>query len=167
VLEIGSGIGFMSSFVAPRVEHLHCCDISESFLDSARQECAPFSNVSFHHISPAQFPFLKDGSIDKAFANNVFIHFNLFDIYLYLEELARVLKPGGQIWLDIASTENLRPSNLPPLFLEMLELYRQSPQGIGNLVQWNSTETVGRLSKHFGFSVKQETPTVLHLTKKT
>ena len=35
VLEIGSGMGFTSKYIAEAVKNLHCCDLSASFLEFA------------------------------------------------------------------------------------------------------------------------------------
>lgn len=50
VLEIGSGMGFTSKYVAEEVKHLYCSDISASFLDFAEKECAGVPNTEFVRI---------------------------------------------------------------------------------------------------------------------
>lgn len=168
VLEIGSGMGLMSSVIAPKVNHLYCCDVSQSFLDIATKECAKLTNTSFHHIQSAQLNFLENSSLDAAFSYNVFIHMNLFDIYWYFQELHRVLKPGGRFYFDIAAADDLKPGNLPPLFLEMAHLYKDNPAGINCLVQWSSTHVVENLALHFGFNVHRphNLDNTLHLLQK-
>src|SRR5690606_3234878 len=47
VLEIGSGAGFTTKHIAPKVKSIHCYDISGHFLDIAQRECQGLSNVSF------------------------------------------------------------------------------------------------------------------------
>lgn len=152
VLEIGSGIGAMSAEIAPRVKQLYCCDISQSFLKVAEKTCAGIQNISFHHITNAQLHFLEDRCLDAVFSFNVFIHFNLFDIYWYLHELSRVVKSGGKVWFDVALTDTLT-TDLPPLFLSMANLYHEDNSGISALVQWNSGPALTRLINHFEFEV--------------
>jgi ubiquinone/menaquinone biosynthesis C-methylase UbiE len=150
-LEIGSGCGFMSRPWSKLVKHLHSCDISQSFLAYARAECAGEKNITFHHLEKsADLSFLKGESIDLAFAHDVFIHFNLFDVYLYLEALARVMREGGMVWFNIAPGE-VFTSSLPPLFLQMADYYRHGPLGTEVLMQWNSSQAVLSIAESFGF----------------
>lgn len=152
VLEIGSGCGYMSAFVAKKVNHLTCTDISQSFLAVAQAECATASNVAFHKIEGHGFPLIEDRSIDAAYAYNVFIHLNLFDIYLYLKELKRVLKIGGRVWFDFRSDE-LFLSGIPQDFTQMAEEYRAHPKMLGGLIQFHSESTLIAMAKSVGFTL--------------
>lgn len=98
LLEIGSGCGYISEHLAQHVKELHCADISESFLEEARKNCQHLTNIRFHLIQSAQLDFLADASMDGAVAYNVFIHFNLFDMYWYFAELKRIIRPGGFVF---------------------------------------------------------------------
>jgi SAM-dependent methyltransferase len=44
-----------------------------------------------------------DGSIDAVFSYDVFVHLSIWNIHLYLEEIARVLRPGGRAVLHHAN----------------------------------------------------------------
>lgn len=92
VLEVGSGAGFTSKFIAQQVLHLRCYDISESFLDFAKRECSDVKNISFHKLDRNWVIPEQDETFDAIFSDAVFIHLNLFDIYWYLLEFARILK---------------------------------------------------------------------------
>ncbi|MCC6137507.1 MAG: class I SAM-dependent methyltransferase [Bdellovibrionaceae bacterium] len=150
VLEIGSGSGLLSSIIAPRVRHLYCRDISASFIDCARRNCSHLSNIDFKCISSADLFDLKESSITAAFANNVFIHLNLFDIYLYFEALARVMSVGGRLWFDVAFVEEFE-SSIPENFVRMTQEYKQNPQVLSGLIQFNSKSAILSIAKSFGF----------------
>jgi ubiquinone/menaquinone biosynthesis C-methylase UbiE len=150
VLEIGSGTGYVAQAVAPLARSLKCCDISESFLKIAAQECCEHSNISFQHIQSAQFPFAENSSFDAAYALNVFIHMNLYEMHCYFEELSRVLKPQGRLWIDVMNANSLE-KEISPQFLEMAALYRESPSALPLLLSYVSREAVCRISEHFGF----------------
>ncbi len=107
-LEIGSGCGFLANVVAGEVKRLHCADISASFLEAAKNECRLRKNISFHQITKRDLSFIESSTIDVVYAYNVFIHLNLFDIYWYFKEFARVVAPGGRVWFDIAHASELK-----------------------------------------------------------
>ena len=52
-------------------------------------------NVGFTELKRSRLDGLADASFDKAYCVAVFIHMDKEDFFLYLEEIARVLKPGG------------------------------------------------------------------------
>lgn len=150
MLEIGSGCGYLSEHLAQEVAELHCVDVSASFLEEAKKNCQHISNIQFHLIQSAQFDFLADASLDAAVAYNVFIHFNLFDMYWHFAELQRVLKPGGFLVFDFANTKDFG-KKMPSLFMEMTNLYKQSPEIANLLVQWHHPQAIVSMARHFGF----------------
>jgi ubiquinone/menaquinone biosynthesis C-methylase UbiE len=114
VLEIGCGIGRMA---IPLTTYLNETGSYDGF-DIARAEvfwCKKnitprFANFNFHHIdvhndqtnpkgkfqaSSYQFP-LAAGQYDFVFLTSVFTHMLMEDIENYLQEISRVLKPGGR-----------------------------------------------------------------------
>lgn len=156
-LELGSGAGWISRAMAPKVRHLHCCDISQSFLQLAQRECEHLNNVSFHQIQPGVLAPIPSESIDAAYAHNVFIHLNLYEIAINLKELARVVKPGGTVWLDFLSAEKFT-DEIPPLFEEFESHYRIDPGGIGRMVHFQSSGAVIGLAKAAGLKLLKHSP---------
>jgi len=84
VLDLGSGCGFIARVAAPLCKQLYCLDISSEFLRFAQDELAQFRNVGFHRMPFGNLHFLDDKKITKGYANAVFIHFNFFDVVIYL-----------------------------------------------------------------------------------
>jgi len=66
----------------------------------AKERLAAHGNVGFTELARTTLAPIADASIDKAYCVAVFIHMDKEDFYLYLEELARVVKPGGLIYFD-------------------------------------------------------------------
>ncbi len=111
VLELGCGVGRIGLEIAPKVLHWEGADISKNMLDVARQRLSGQNNVGFTELRQSRLDGLADASFDKAYCVAVFIHMDKEDFFLYLEELARVLKPGGVLFFDtwnLASTVGWR-----------------------------------------------------------
>jgi len=100
VLELGCGVGRIGHLLAPKVAHWEGADISANMLRVAKERLAAHSNVGFTELARTTLAPIADASIDKAYCVAVFIHMDKEDFYLYLEELARVVKPGGLIYFD-------------------------------------------------------------------
>src|SRR5207253_9333425 len=81
--------------------------ISPAYLSLAAKECSDLDNVTFHLIQSRNLSFLERDAVDVVCSTAVFIHLNLYDIFWYFSEFARVVKPGGRVWIDIADSESL------------------------------------------------------------
>ena len=67
---------------------------------AGRDRMAHLDNVSFHRLERSSLSMLEDNSIDKAYSIAVFCHMDKEDLYLYMQELYRVVRPGGLIFVD-------------------------------------------------------------------
>ena len=118
VLELGCGVGRIGREIAPRVAHWEGTDISSNMIEVARERLAQLSNVGFTELTRSSLQPLADASFDKAYCVAVFIHMDKEDFFLYLQEMARVLKPGGLIYFDtwnmaVSGLASLRAGNRP------------------------------------------------------
>lgn len=100
VLEIGCGVGRIGHLLAPQVAHWEGADISANMIKIAGERLAQHANVGFTELVRTSLQPLPDASFDKVYSVAVFIHMDKEDFYLYLEEVARVLKPGGMVYFD-------------------------------------------------------------------
>jgi 16S rRNA (adenine1518-N6/adenine1519-N6)-dimethyltransferase len=53
VLEVGGGPGLLSTYLAPRVAHLHVVEVDERLRERLTAELAPFANVTLHMADAA------------------------------------------------------------------------------------------------------------------
>lgn len=99
VLEVGCGVARIGRELAPLVGHWHGVDISDPILKIAARRTAQLPNVHFHELSRTTLP-LGDNSFDRAYSHLVLFHLDKEDLFGYLEELRRVLVPGGLVYFD-------------------------------------------------------------------
>lgn len=118
VLELGCGVGRIGRELAPFCRQWTGVDISENMIRHATARLAGQPNVSFHQLTRTSLDMLPDNSIDKAYSIAVFCHMDKEDLYLYLQELNRVVKPGGMIFVEtwnLCSTVGWRRWEYEPL----------------------------------------------------
>lgn len=94
VLECACGTGMFSVKIAPRVKDLTATDFSEGMLKRTSKKCRNLDNINIESGDITDLRF-EDNAFDKAVAANV-IHL-LDDPKKAIDELKRVVKPGGQI----------------------------------------------------------------------
>jgi SAM-dependent methyltransferase len=95
VLEIGPGAGRWSQALAPRASRLVLVDVSERPLQLCRARFGDDTRIQYILSSGSDLPGVEDGSIDAVWSFDVFVHVAPCGQAAYLEEIARVLTPGG------------------------------------------------------------------------
>jgi len=100
VLELGCGVGRIGLQLAPKLAHWEGADISANMIGVARERLAAYKNVGFTELKRSRLDGIESATFDKAYSVAVFIHMDKEDFFLYLEDMARVLKPGGLLYFD-------------------------------------------------------------------
>jgi SAM-dependent methyltransferase len=100
VLELGCGIGRIGRELAPRCRHWTGVDISGNMLQHAAERMRGLDNTAFHRLERSSLEMLDDDCVDKAYSIAVFCHMDKEDLYLYMRELHRVVRPGGLIFVE-------------------------------------------------------------------
>jgi len=95
--DIGCGTGFLALGLAPLVAEVLCVDASPEMLAQAQSRLHVYPNVRFHVADGAQLP-LETAGLDLVVAN-MYLH-HVPEPLLALGEMARVLRPGGQLVLS-------------------------------------------------------------------
>jgi len=100
VLELGCGVGRIGREIAPHCAHWTGVDISERMIEHARERLGHLGNTEFHQLQRTQLEAVGDDSLSKAYSVAVLCHMDKEDLYLYLRELHRAVRPGGLIYVE-------------------------------------------------------------------
>ena len=104
VLEIGVGVGRIAEHLAPRCKRFFGVDIASGMIDVAQQRLAGQSNVHLRTLERSDLACFPSETFDRVYAQIVLIHLDREDVFNYVREAYRVLKPGGRAWFQ---TNNL------------------------------------------------------------
>jgi len=147
ILDVGSGPGNqifeLSSIVGPggRVQGV---DPAESAIAIASRRCSGLSNVYFELGDAAQLPF-EDETFDAVMSSQVFEY--LDDVGRALEEMHRVLRPGGRVLIhDTDWGALLWRSSDPQRMAHIMEVWD------GHLAHPNLPQTLAPKLRDAGFS---------------
>jgi ubiquinone/menaquinone biosynthesis C-methylase UbiE len=100
LLELGCGVGRIGRELAPHCESWSGTDISQAMLDVAQQRLGGFDNVQFNLLEATRLDMFERRHFDRAYTVAVLCHMDKEDLFLYLEELARVLDSGGMMYAE-------------------------------------------------------------------
>lgn len=103
LLEIGAGGGRFTVPLVPRARHLIAADTSPMMIRLLERRFREHSNVSTLLLPGSDLHSLAADSVDAVFSYDVFVHLSPWTIHLYLEEIRRVLRPGGRAILHHAN----------------------------------------------------------------
>lgn len=151
VIDLGSGCGFIAQHVASTVASLQCADISQSFLDYAQRVNQHHPNVSYHLMPFADMSGLSTATAIYSVA--VFIHFNLYDCYLYLEQCYNRLEPQGRMLFDILNDAHVRVT--AERWQRHSAHYRQDRLATFTNVHYNNPRVVMEIAQQVGFNVER------------
>jgi hypothetical protein len=110
---------------------------------------AKFPNCRFHLTPYADLSCLDGTGLTAVYATAVFIHFNPYDIFFYLQECARLLPVGGKVFFDYCDGE--RFSIHDSAFLGHGGGYRGDRSKIFNVLNYVSPGIVANISRQLGF----------------
>lgn len=111
-LEIGCGGGRITSQGVQLFKHVYAADVSEEMLRKSKQAIGA-RNISFHKLDGFSLNGFSDGTLDHVYSHDVLVQLSSIQVYPYLCEIKRVLKPGG---VGLVSVYD---------FIDQLELFKQ------------------------------------------
>lgn len=117
VLECACGTGAITVSIAEKCASLAATDFAEGMLKRAAKKCRKYGNVTFRQEDITDLKF-GDESFDKVVAGNV-IHL-LPEPRKALDELMRVVKPGGKIIIPTYINMTKKSAGFAVKFIEKL-----------------------------------------------
>ena len=104
LLEIGPGGGRFTEILLPKCRRLIAVDTSETMLELLRERFRGDGRLEYQLGDGRGLAGVASASVDAAFSYGVFVHLQHWDIFNYLTELERVLKPGGKSVIQHSNT---------------------------------------------------------------
>lgn len=98
-LDVGSGGGRDAEYMARAGKRVLCLDTSEALLDIVRRRCSSTS-VATVRADMLEIP-LKENSVGGVWASGSLLHLKREQIPMALEEISRVLVPGGPLGISM------------------------------------------------------------------
>jgi ubiquinone/menaquinone biosynthesis C-methylase UbiE len=100
VLELGCGAARIGRELVTRCGQWIGVDISPNMIRVAGRRLSGHNNVRLEVLSRTSLEAIDTDSVDKVYSIAVLCHMDKEDLFLYLREIARVLKPGGLAYLE-------------------------------------------------------------------
>jgi ubiquinone/menaquinone biosynthesis C-methylase UbiE len=100
VLEIGCGVARIGRELAPFCGEWYGSDISGNMIAYAATRTRGLPNVHLHELPDNSLSIFPDNYFDVVYSTIVFMHLDKMDVFTYMVEAHRVLKPGGRAYFD-------------------------------------------------------------------
>ncbi len=100
VLELGCGVGRIGRELLSHCQHWTGVDISASMIRVATERLSHSDRVDSHQLTRTDLAMIESDSLDAVYSVAVLCHMDKEDLYLYLQEIRRILKPQGRTYLE-------------------------------------------------------------------
>ena len=124
ILEIAPGHGRWTQFLLNHCDTLSIVDLSDTCIEYCKKRFQSQSNINFNVNDGKTLTFAGDSTIDLVFSFDSLVHVERNSLDRYIEEIARVLKPGGMAFLHHSNTAYYKGSTRH-LFLYKFGKYLQ------------------------------------------
>lgn len=95
ILEIAPGFGRFTHFLKDMCDHLVVVDVTERCITACQERFATATNITYHLNDGKSLAMIPDRSIDFVFSFDSLVHAEADVLQVYLNQLAKKLKPNG------------------------------------------------------------------------
>ena len=106
VLELAPGHGRNTARLLELADEIHLVDVNETCIERCRQRFADHAGpcrLRYHVNDGQSLPMFEPGSVSLVYCWDAMVHFDPRLVRVYLEEFARVLRPGGHAALHYSN----------------------------------------------------------------
>ena len=153
VLEVGVGVGRLAKSMAPLCRHFTGVDISERMIAIARERLFGLENVHLLVLDQSGLSRFPGNCFDKVYFQVVLIHLDREDVFHYLEEAWRVLRPGGRAWFQFYNL--LHPGGFRE-FQSAVEFLKAKGDKLRGRVQCLTSAEVRKFIEQAGFRIRED-----------
>jgi SAM-dependent methyltransferase len=147
VLEIGCGVARIGRELAPHCGEWHGADISGNMIAYAAQRTEGLPNVYLYEQPDNTLSIFPDNYFDCVYCTIVFMHLDKLEMFTYLTESFRVLKPGGRANFD---TYNILGSGAWEEFRRIIDTYPPHKRP-GHVSQFSTPQEMQKFMEEAGF----------------
>lgn len=101
--ELACGHGRHAAQMVDRAEKLYLADINQSNLDACSRRFEKYQSVEYILTEGDSLAAIPSSSLTALFSYDAMVHFEADTVIRYLEEIARVLVPGGRALLHYSN----------------------------------------------------------------
>jgi len=153
VLEVGVGVGRLAKHLAPLCRHFVGADVSANMIGFARERLANLDNVDLLTLDSSGLRRFPGSCFDKAYFQVVLIHLDREDVFHYLSETCRVLRPGGRAWFQFYNL--LHPRGFQE-FRSAVEFMKDKGDKLRGRVQCLTPAEARRLVSEAGLRLRED-----------
>jgi ubiquinone/menaquinone biosynthesis C-methylase UbiE len=146
VIDFGCGYGLSTELLSKYASKVYGIDCVEACIHSAQTMFQNVSNMEFRLIDNLKLPF-ADNSIGAAYSNDFIEHIHPDDALFHLQEIHRVLEPGGA-YLFWTPGKNTGPHDITKAFYPQ----RRGFPSLGSHIQEYTFEALSALLQQAGFT---------------
>ncbi|MCS6892037.1 MAG: class I SAM-dependent methyltransferase [Rhodovarius sp.] len=103
VVELACGRGRHAAQILDQAGEITLVDVLESNIAACRARFAGRERMVFIVNAGDDLPGIEDASRSALFCYDAMVHFELTDVWSYLRETARILRPGGRALLHVSN----------------------------------------------------------------
>jgi|GEM_PF-5700854 len=107
VLEIGCGGGRIANLTAPHVTELHCADVAQNMLETAKQHLK-HTNVQYFLINGTSIP---NYTYDAIYSFDVFVHVDIHTMWKYFLEAQKNSQARAMLFFTHQTSSHKKDSN--------------------------------------------------------